>query len=406
MTFWSDNQDQVPDYQLGTFRSTSPIRTLRRLKPLLSSAGITRLARVTDLDTIGIPVYQAIRPNSRNMSVSQGKGLTRAQARVSALMESLEGFHAEEIRATSMRASCQEVAEQIHYDVKDLATSRMWPAAMSSSSRRADGQTAADAPRLDWVEATNLETGRQSWVPRQLCELDFTVKESISLSPFSATSNGLASGNSAIEALIHGLCEVVERDSYLTNESFRHDPERNVRLDTVSSPFVRSVLRKLDRVDFVTSVTDVTGPTGLPAFEALISEPDRPVFQGFGCHPNRDTSLIRALTEAVQSRLTYIAGSRDDVYRETFQRLDMPHGSGLSLDEFDQAAIKPQRHYEDCAEVEFPNWNHALTGIVRRIREQTGTAPLAVDLTRVEFGIPIVFVVAPGLRAPSSSKFE
>ena len=53
---------------------------------------------ITGLDWIGIPVYLAVRPNSRNVPVYLGKGLTRAQAQVSALMESLEGFHAEEIR--------------------------------------------------------------------------------------------------------------------------------------------------------------------------------------------------------------------------------------------------------------------------------------------------------------------
>src|SRR5215472_9591286 len=84
-----------PRYHFGTQRAAAPDETLRRIKPLLPRAGITRLADVTGLDWIGLPVYQAIRPNSRNISVSQGKGLTRAQAKVSALMESLESFHAE-----------------------------------------------------------------------------------------------------------------------------------------------------------------------------------------------------------------------------------------------------------------------------------------------------------------------
>ena len=35
--------------------------------------------------------------------------------------------------------------------------------------------------------------------------------------------------------------------------------------------------------------------------------------------------------------------------------------------------------------------------IVNRVRTTTGMAPVAVDLARTEFGIPVVFVVAPGL---------
>src|SRR6266536_3026160 len=80
-------------YRFGTHRAATPAETLRRIKPLLAPAGITRLADVTGLDWVGLPVYQAIRPNSRSLSVSQGKGLTRAQAKASALMESLAACH-------------------------------------------------------------------------------------------------------------------------------------------------------------------------------------------------------------------------------------------------------------------------------------------------------------------------
>jgi ribosomal protein S12 methylthiotransferase accessory factor YcaO len=46
--------------------------------------GITRLGNITGLDRIGIPVAIAVRPNSRSVSVSQGKGLELPQALASA----------------------------------------------------------------------------------------------------------------------------------------------------------------------------------------------------------------------------------------------------------------------------------------------------------------------------------
>src|SRR6201999_785112 len=76
-----------------TLRSRDPEETLRLLLPHLERHGITRLANVTGLDRIGIPVYQAIRPNSRGLSLSQGKGVDEVSAQVSALMESLECHH-------------------------------------------------------------------------------------------------------------------------------------------------------------------------------------------------------------------------------------------------------------------------------------------------------------------------
>ena len=60
--------------------------------------GITRVGDLTGLDTIGIPVWFASRPNSRGLSVSQGKGLDETQARLSAIMEAVEGAVAENPR--------------------------------------------------------------------------------------------------------------------------------------------------------------------------------------------------------------------------------------------------------------------------------------------------------------------
>src|SRR5207249_2958495 len=81
----------------GTHRTVPPAETVARLRPLMAGFGITRLADVTGLDRIGLPVFQAIRPLSRSVSVAQGKGLTADAARASALMEAVETWHAERI---------------------------------------------------------------------------------------------------------------------------------------------------------------------------------------------------------------------------------------------------------------------------------------------------------------------
>src|SRR5205823_9306186 len=81
----------------GTHRTADPGETLARVRPHAARMGITRLGNITGLDRIGIPVAIAVRPNSRSVSVSQGKGYDLPQAMASALMEACEGFHAEEI---------------------------------------------------------------------------------------------------------------------------------------------------------------------------------------------------------------------------------------------------------------------------------------------------------------------
>src|SRR5258708_7120677 len=71
----------------GTIREVAARETLARLRPLLAGFGITRLANITGLDTIGIPVWTVVRPLGLSLSVSQGKGITHELATVSGIME-------------------------------------------------------------------------------------------------------------------------------------------------------------------------------------------------------------------------------------------------------------------------------------------------------------------------------
>ena len=71
-------------------------QTLRQLECHFDRLGITRVGDITGLDRIGVPVWFCCRPNSRGLAVSQGKGITSERARLSAIMEALEGAIAEQ----------------------------------------------------------------------------------------------------------------------------------------------------------------------------------------------------------------------------------------------------------------------------------------------------------------------
>jgi ribosomal protein S12 methylthiotransferase accessory factor len=157
--------------------------------------GITRLGNITGLDRIGIPVVTAVRPNSRSVSVSQGKGLDLTQATASALMEAIEGFHAEEV-AEGPRASYRELAAEAA--VVD-------PLTLCSTGRPFD----ADA-EICWLEGYDLLRQEPCWVPAELVHTDYTQPLDGS---FLAGSNGLASGNHPVEAIGSAICELVERDA-------------------------------------------------------------------------------------------------------------------------------------------------------------------------------------------------
>ena len=94
----------------GTHRATAPATTLDRVRPLAAEFGITRTANVTGLDRIGLPVVMVCRPNSRSISVQQGKGLSLEAAKASGVMEAVETFHAEHILLPLKHASRRDLA--------------------------------------------------------------------------------------------------------------------------------------------------------------------------------------------------------------------------------------------------------------------------------------------------------
>src|SRR5262245_13875280 len=187
-------------YVRGTHRAIPPAETLARLKPLLPKMGITRLANVTGLDTIGIPVVMSVRPLSRSLSVSQGKGLDLDSAKVSAAMESIEGYHAERVTGPLHLASYDELRRR-HLVID--------PHRLPLSDRRVF-QTSLP---LLWIAGDDWLHHEPVWVPFQLVHTAYTTRMRWDLIGFTATTTGLASGNHVLEAVSHALCEIVERDA-------------------------------------------------------------------------------------------------------------------------------------------------------------------------------------------------
>ncbi|QWA25935.1 YcaO-like family protein [Streptomyces sp. JCM17656] len=183
--------------RLGTHRVAAPEETWQRLVPLLPAVGITRVADVTGLDDIGVPVWQAVRPNSANLSVSQGKGITHELARVSAAMESFELHCAERPQLITRTASPSQLSSQLPYDWADLVL--------------LDHHAMATGRPITWCQSENLLTGTTAWVPTESVVVDMTLRTRWVPPTVKTTSNGLASGNILEEATVHALLELMER---------------------------------------------------------------------------------------------------------------------------------------------------------------------------------------------------
>jgi len=349
--------------------------------------GITRLGNITGLDRIGIPVAVAVRPNSRSVSVAQGKGLDLPQALASALMEACEGFHAEEIGPVRRAA----------YRVLAARENVIAPDVLAPGTRPFD-PTAA----IDWVEGLDLLGGGSCWVPAELVHTDYAVPQPDGF--FLAGSNGLASGNHLAEATAAALYELVERDALALwmARPLRERAARTVDLATIDDPACRHLLERYALARIAPRVWNITSEIGIAAFLCEIrdldpGDPQAPRrFHGSGCHADRGIALSRALSEAAQTRLTYIAGIRDDLAAAEYRVAAGDDIRDALLDALAREtarlplAAAPSFASDDLAEdLRWALGRLAASGLARAI---------AVDLTRPELRIPVVRLVIPGLE--------
>jgi len=373
-------------FRRGTHRSAAPAETLARVRPLARAMGITRLGNITGLDRIGIPVAIAVRPNSRSVSVSQGKGLDLPQAMASALMEACEGFHAEEI-GPCRRASYRELKQSTR--VAD-------PARLCPGARPFDAEC-----RIEWVEGYDLPTGNTVWVPAEIVHTDYTHQPD---GFFLAGTNGLASGNTLVEAVNAALYELVERDAVAlwAARSIERRVGCAVDLACVDDADCRELLGRYNAAGIIVRVWNITSDVGIAAFLCEIRDaaPGAPAgpsrFHGSGCHADRGIALVRALAEAAQTRLTYIAGVRDDLPAEEYET---PWDDDIGDALVDALA----RELGHAAFRDAPNFSNDDLGADRRWAlgrlNACGMAEaIVVDLTRAELAIPVVRLIVPGLE--------
>ncbi len=381
-------------FRAGTHRTVAPEATVARLSRLLPVLGITRVADVTGLDSIGIPVVMVCRPNARSLSVSQGKGLDGAAARASGLMEATELYHAERITLPLKFATSNEL--RFTHEMADAA-----------ALPQIAGGAFHDDLRLLWIAGRDLLQGGEGepvWVPYEAVHLNCTLPLPPGSGCFPMTSNGLASGNHLLEALCHGLSEVIERDASTLWEIGGPAARARTRVDlgTVDDPACRSVLARYDRAGVAVAVWETTSDVAVPAFRCTILDRDPdPSYSvgasaGMGCHPAREVALLRALTEAAQSRLTSIAGARDDMRRT--QYAVSRNGDVQERLRAEVVGAATVRSFRQAPTWESETFDEDLRWLLERLAAAGLGQAVAVDLTQEGLNLPVARVIVPGLE--------
>lgn len=376
------------EYVTGTHRRIAPERTLSRIEPLLPVLGITRVANITGLDSLGIPVYMACRPNSRSLAVFQGKGIDDASARASAIMEAVETYHAETIDLPLKYASLEEIG----YSHAIVEIQRL-PFSIEENF--------APLNQIFWIEGEDLLSGRRKWLPFELVHANYTLPHLPGSGSFAATTNGLASGNVIEEAITHGLYEVIERDAVTLWKLSGTDHRQKTALapDSVDDPVCRGLIEQIRQAGMDLAIWDVTSDIGIASFHCLLTGRDQvtgaPEF-GSGTHLSRNVALARALTEAAQARTTYITGARDDITAADYQA-DARESRHQNAREIHDSHM-PCRFFGDVPSLETDCLAEDLERTKEALKSVGINEILHVNLTKPALNIPVSRIVVPGLE--------
>jgi ribosomal protein S12 methylthiotransferase accessory factor len=392
-SFDRNDPARVPETSFpgSALSGAAPEKILARLEPKLARLGITRIANVTGLDRIGIPVVMVCRPDSWSYAVYQGKGPTLAAAKVSGIMESVERLQAERITETGMLASLAEARE------------RGLPIVEPGLLPHKRGRALEPHESIRWIEALDLIGGAPALLPCDCIHFDLTVPPAEGTGLLPNTSTGLAAGEDLATALLHGLCEVIERDAATLWRIFPAWRRQRSRLDpaSIEDDGVRTLLGRIEAAGLQFLLWEVTSDLEIPAYLCRLVDFSEAgtspmlALDGVGCHPDPLTALTGAIVEAAQCRLSLISGGRDDLVPHQFR-------AARPAERAAQAALLkdagPMRRFDGTRSAAAGDAVTDCHRILDRLAAVGAVPVLAVDLTVPEIGIPAVRVVVPRLE--------
>ena len=368
----------------GTYRAIDPLQTLAKIEPLLwREFGITRIANITNLDHVGIPTYVAIRPQAKLLTTAQGKGITNDLAKISAMMESIEGWHCENMEEPDLFGSYHTLKHD--YPLCDLH-----PSMNHGPFEWVDIET-LDVP---WALGTELITGKTIYFPYTMINVN-TAFYRPGYRYFPPRTNGLASGNTVEEAICHALYEIIEREIEASNPLFMKNPQ--IDLTTIQSPHLLTLLEKIEQSKLALEVWPLMNDFEIPCYAAVVYDQDDVrgvgIQFGSGAHFSSVVALSRAITEAIQGRATMISGSRDDhtprLYRKN--KLNMPY----LVNAFN--AIRESKIVFTETEALY-SFKICLEELLKILKKRGYHQVISYNHTRNKFEIPVVHVVVPGFR--------
>jgi ribosomal protein S12 methylthiotransferase accessory factor len=277
-------------------------------KELLEKFAISRVADLTGLDRIGVPVYSCSRVLSQSIAIHSGKGITPEASRAGAILEAIEFEVAEFPKGPFSVASANDIPVDERLAIEDCFPTR--------------SSVVNNLTPLAWETTINVQNGETKLVPSDLIWMVPRLKHQL-LMYLQMGSNGLASGGTLEDAILGGLYELIERDAWTLNQYLLdYCGMMPVRTPLASLPErLETLVRKIEAAGVKLHLFEITNDYVVPVYSAILLDKTgncAGTFGGYGAHLNAEIAAIRAVTEAIQGRAGYISGARDDLFRRQF----------------------------------------------------------------------------------------
>ena len=378
-------------YFKGTHRVIAPSKTIEINEDKLKTAGITRIADITDLDRIGLPIYTAIRPTAEDgaISIYGGKGITKDHAKASAMMEGFERYSAEK----------QDSDETVQADLSEISEIGEFIDPKSLNLPKELEKVDIEGLNLEWSKCVDIISGNEYYIPTNAIFHPYNP-ENDTKSLFKSNTNGLASGNILEEAILHGMLEVIERDAWSIFE-LTHKNYAQIDIDSIESETINEIIERFESEGIKIKLMDFTADIKIPTIAAsaddTITKDAGLLTLGMGSHLDPEVAILRALTEVAQSRATQINGAREDTVRADFAR----EAGYERMKRINKFYFKQEDEQIKLSDIENKSTS-SITEDIEIVKDEliaNGIEKiLYTDLTRPELNVSVVRVVIPEME--------
>jgi ribosomal protein S12 methylthiotransferase accessory factor len=336
--------------------------TIRTMQDKLAARGF-HLDESSWLNPVDSVWSVHVRDHDCPMLFANGKGATRLASRASALGEFFERLGTHYFWTHFYLGATRAKRPFVHYPQERWfapTADGSWPVELLNPELHAFYNPQSD---IDGEVLVDLNSGN---VERGICALPYTRLSDGARTWFPVNiignlyvSNGMAAGNTLMEARSQALSEIFER--HIKYRIIREGlclpevPEHVI----ARYPGIAAGIKGLREAGFGILVRDASLGGRYPVMNVTLLHPkDQGVFPSFGAHPRFEIALERALTELLQGRaLESLEGFPEPGF--DMEEITLP--SNLEIHFVDSSGVVSWNFLGDTPAYPFADWNFSTT---------------------------------------------